>query len=259
MSARRMRRPALVALTGAALALVAVPGGSAGAQGVRPRAVAGAPLASPAADPRLAAFDGRTRAVLDALFSDAAGRGLPVEPLVAKALEGVEKGAPPVRVEGAVRALALRLDAARAALAPALSQAEVVAGADALAVGVPPDVLRGLRAASPRRSTAVALGVLAQLVSRGVPPARAAATVTELLRRGAASAQFLALDDAVQLDVASGVAPATALDVRAGALVGALGGTATTLDGAVSAPASGGIGAVSGGKGNTPRPARPRP
>jgi hypothetical protein len=107
------------------------------------------------------------------------------------------------------------------------SAAEVVAGADALAAGVPPEVLQRIRALSPRRSAAVALGVLAQLVSRGVPPARAAESVTGLLGRGARPAQLMALDDAVQLDVATGVPPATALAVRAGALA-----TALPVDGA---------------------------
>jgi hypothetical protein len=221
----RVRRQARRTLAGAAVATacgVATPG----ALLAQPGAPAGPPasgLALSAADPRLArALDAGARASLDAVFAGAAARGLPLEPLVAKALEGVEKGAPPVRVEGAVQALAARLDAARRALDPVASGAEMVAGADALAAGVPAEVLQRIRALAPRRSAAVALGVLAQLVSRGVPPARAAESVTGLLGRGARPAQLMALDGAVQLDVASGVPAATALDVRAGALATAL-------------------------------------
>jgi hypothetical protein len=167
------------------------------------------------ADGRLAeGLDARALAEVRATVGAAARQGLPVEPLVARALAGVELGAPSVRVTGAVRALAARLAAAQAALAPVAGVAEVTAGADALAVGVPPAVLRDLRRLSPDRSTAVALGVLAQLVSRGVPPARAAAAVTSLVRRGARPGQLAALDAAVQADVAAGVPAALALDGR---------------------------------------------
>jgi hypothetical protein len=127
----------------------------------------------------------------------------------------VELGAPSARVAAAVRALAGRLAAARDALAPATGAAEVTAGADALAVGVPAAVLRDVRRLSPGRSTAVALGVLAQLVSRGVPPARAAAVVTSLVRGGARASQLAALDAAVQADVAAGIPAGQALDGRA--------------------------------------------
>jgi hypothetical protein len=168
------------------------------------------------ADRRLAeGLDAGTLAEVRAVVGDAARQGLPVEPLVARALAGVEMGAPAPRVVGAVRALAARLVAARDALAPATSAAEVTAGADALAVGVPAAALRDLRRLSPGRSTAVALGVLAQLVSRGVPPARAAAAVTTLVRRGVRPGQLAGLDAAVQADVAAGVPAARALDARA--------------------------------------------
>jgi len=167
------------------------------------------------ADRRLAdGLDAATFALVRATVGDAARQGLPVEPLVARALAGVELGAPPARVGGAVRALAARLAAARDALAPVAGGAEVVAGADALAVGVPAAVLRDVRRLSPGRSTAVALGVLAQLVSRGVPPARAAAAVTGLVRRGARPAQLAALDAALQSDVAAGIPAAVALEGR---------------------------------------------
>ncbi|GJG87272.1 hypothetical protein tb265_24530 [Gemmatimonadetes bacterium T265] len=182
-----------------------------------------APPALAAAEPRLAgALAPGARAAIAAHFADAARAGLPVEPLVAKALEGVELGAAPDRIDAAVRALLARLATARVALAPVVGDAELVAGADALAAGVPAEALRRVRALSPGRSAAVALGVLAQLVARGVPPARAADAVTTLLRRGARAAQLVALDDAVRLDVAAGVPAAAALDSRARTLAGGL-------------------------------------
>lgn len=221
----------------AGLVAVLTGGVQAGAQQVRdavpaagvPTAGGGAalPVAVPAtlaaAEPRLAlALSPEARAAITAHFTAASRAGVPVEPLIAKALEGVELGAAPERIEAAVRALLGRLTAARAALAPVVSEAELVSGADALATGVPVAVLRRMRALSPGRSAAVALGVLAQLVARGVPPARAADAVTTLLRRGARPAQLVALDDAVRVDVAAGVPAAAALDARARTLAGGL-------------------------------------
>jgi hypothetical protein len=146
-------------------------------------------------------------------------RGLPLEPLVAKALEGVEKAAPPPRIEAAVRGMARRLAASRDALKPAVGEREITAGADALALGVPSEVLTTFRGLSRRRSTAVALGVLAQLVSRGVPVTEASRAGGRLLQRRADDGQLLALGDQVQRDLASGASPVTALDLRFRAMI----------------------------------------
>ncbi|MGZ8456145.1 MAG: hypothetical protein ACXWZ4_06060 [Gemmatirosa sp.] len=167
------------------------------------------------ADPRV------RRAVADAL-TDADRRGLPLEPLIAKALEGVEKEAPPARIEAAVRGMAARLATSREALKPAVTDREVTAGADALAMGVPAEVLTTFRTLSKRRSTAVALGVLAQLVSRGVPVTEATEAVGRLMQRRASDAQLLALGHAVQRDLTDGIGAVTALKLRTQALVAAL-------------------------------------
>jgi len=186
-------------------------------------AVAVLASAAAAQDPRLEArLDPTTRREVAAVIEQARGRGLPVEPLVDKALEGVAKRAPGPRIVGAVARLSERLDAAREALGPNATPAEVQAGAEALAAGVPASALRELRAAAPGASLAVPLGVLTQLVSRGVSIDRAAATVLDLLRRGARPPQLIALGEAVQQDIAQGMAPATALDVRLRGILGAL-------------------------------------
>jgi hypothetical protein len=222
-------RRALAAGALAAGALAALPGRAAGQPAATTPAAAGAVAAAAAeaaamravTDRRLVdGLDAATFATVRTVVVDAARQGLPVEPLVARALAGVELGAPPARVAGAVRALAGRLVAARDALAPSAGAAEVTAGADALAVGVPAAVLRDVRRLAAGRSAAVALGVLAQLVSRGVPPARAAEAVTALVRRGARPGQLAALDAAVQADVAAGVPAGRALDARARELAG---------------------------------------
>jgi len=193
--------------------------------------IAVALLASAAAaqDPRLEAkLDPATRREVAMVIEQARGRGLPVEPLVDKALEGVTKRAPGPRIVSAVARLSERLEAAREALGPNATPAEVRAGAEALAAGVPDSALRELRAAAPGVSLAVPLGVLTQLVSRGVAVDRAAATVLDLLRRGARPPQLIALGEAVQEDIAQGMAPGTALDVRLRGILGSLPQTATT-------------------------------
>jgi hypothetical protein len=98
----------------------------------------------------------------------------------------------------------------------------VVAAADALTAGVSPDAVRAVRVASPDRPVAVALGVLAQLTARGVPEERAADAVARLVRRGATHPQLLALQRAVQDDLAAGVPPPTALDLRLRAIIATL-------------------------------------
>jgi hypothetical protein len=208
-AARRARRGLFVAALAAA-----VPGGAARAQDTT------IPVA--AASRGAAALDSLTRDSLDALVAEARRRGLPAEPLYTKALEGVEKGADGARIRVAVRAMFGRLEAARAALAPAVSGAELVAGADALALGVPSTTLHQLRELFPGRSTAVPLGVLAQLVSRGVPVKQAEAAVFGLLRRGGGSQQLLVLEHSVTDDINLGMTPDAALELRSKAMILAL-------------------------------------
>lgn len=164
-------------------------------------------------------LDAATRDSVEAIAAEARGRGLPAEPLYTKALEGAEKGADGARIQAVVRAMFDRLETARAALAPSVSDAELVAGADALAVHVPAATLRQMRALSPGRSTAVPLGVLAQLVSRGVPVRKATDAVRALLARGGGSQQLLALERSVTDDIAIGMTPDAALDMRSRAMI----------------------------------------
>lgn len=185
-------------------------------------------------------FDGATLDRLRATIATAREHDLPVAPLVDKAMEGATKHAPGPRVEAAVAALYKRLETSHAALAPSPSDADVASGADALAVGVPREALTSIRALRPGRSVAVPLAVLAQLVSQGVPVARASTMVEDVLRRGATAEQLVALNDKVRSDVAAGLSAEAALDVRMRGLTavlapaGAAAGTAAaaTLNGA---------------------------
>ena len=162
---------------------------------------------------RLASIrDDATRSVVMEQLSLAREHGVPLEPLVAKAFEGVAKRASTASIRAAMDALQKRLRRARDLLAPSPTLDELTAGADALYVGVPEKTLRQMRQAAPRRSIAVELGVLTELVARDVPAKKASKMVLELMARGATSAQLTALNSAVQSDVAAGLTPEAALD-----------------------------------------------
>ncbi len=141
--------------------------------------------------------------------------GLPVSLLIAKANEGIAKRATSKRITEAVAALGKRLEVARDQLAPSPSEDEISAGADALYVGVPARMLKKMRTDWPDRSLALPLGVLTELVAKGLPADRAARTVADLMARGASNVQLVALAQSVQGDVAAGWAPEAALDLRA--------------------------------------------
>lgn len=184
----------------AALMLVSASAASASAQGT----------------PVLPIADARARAAVEREIAQAAAQGLPVRPLIAKAMEGVTKQASGDQIRTAVASQARRLGQAQALLAPSPSEAELLSGADALAVGVPAPMLKQIRAAWPEgRSVAMPLDVLTELVARGVPARRALEQITELMARGATPTQIASLGASVQADVAAGLTPDAALEVRA--------------------------------------------
>ncbi|MFI5309942.1 MAG: hypothetical protein ACHQQ3_01815 [Gemmatimonadales bacterium] len=158
--------------------------------------------------------DDATRDVVRSALGRATATGLPVGPLISKALEGIAKRASTATIRGAMAALEKRLRRANALLAPDPTVDELSAGADALSVGVSDRTLKQMRAAAPRRSIALELGVLTELVARGVPRDKASKMVLELMARGANGAQLTALSSAVQADVAAGIKPDVALDLR---------------------------------------------
>lgn len=164
--------------------------------------------------PRLA--DPEANAELTSIVSATREAGLPIEPILSKVQYAIVVAhAPAPRIVAAARAIASRLETAREALAPQPSGLDIAAGADALgAPGVDPKQLRAVRAASPKQSVAVPLGLLAQLVSSGVAPAKATVSVIDLIKRGASPEQLATLGNNVNSDVASGEAAMKALDVR---------------------------------------------
>jgi hypothetical protein len=183
--------------------------------------------------------DREANAELAKIVAAARDAGLPVDPIFGKVRYGlVVVHAPPQRIVSAARALAARLQTARDALAPQATGSDIATGADALEYGATKDELRAVRAASGDQSFSTSLGVLAQLVASGVPAKRAAAIVTDLIKRRVTAAQLVALGTDVNSDVAKGAQANAALDTRLRGLTAVLapsGAAATTGPGLTSA------------------------
>jgi hypothetical protein len=180
-------------------------------------AIVGALAANaPSAAAQEARFAGRlspaARRAVEAVLDSARQAGLPVEPLVDRALEGAAKGAADDRIVSAVRRLAADLGTASGALGAGVSDAEVAAAASALRAGARPADLTALRERRPGRSVTVAAAVLTDLVALGVPPDTATAAVLAMADR-ADDAGYLAFRRNVERDVALGATPLAALTV----------------------------------------------
>ncbi|HYK10255.1 MAG TPA: hypothetical protein VEV39_05625 [Gemmatimonadales bacterium] len=145
------------------------------------------------------------------IIDSAAHAGLPTRPLVEKALEGSAKGASVDAIATAVRSLAQALGTARQALGPATPD-ELNAGAVALRLGARPEDLSRLRAAR-AKDLVVPLGVLSDLVARGVPVDTASKVVVALASQP--DDEYLAFRQRVDRDIDLGAAPV-------GSVIGAL-------------------------------------
>lgn len=167
-------------------------------------------------------LDAQTYRAVAGVFDSARARGIPVEPLVNRALQATLHRTPGPRVQAAVTKLADRLVIAKAALGAGSSDAEIAAGANALAVGVPSQTLAQIRSLSPGRPVTVPLGVLTELVARRVAVGAASQMVVALLRNGATPAQLVSLSDDVAHDVDAGIEPGAAFDIRTRGVLGTL-------------------------------------
>lgn len=164
-------------------------------------------------DPRLDRLDPETRAIVAAVVDSAATAGLPVEPLIQRALEGATKGAPGTRIVAAVRRLTADLGVARSALGSRAAAPELEAAAAALRAGATPQLLAELRDIR-RPPLTMALSVLADLVASGVP-ADSASAVVLALAPSARDADLVELRRAVERDISLGAPPGAAAAVRA--------------------------------------------
>ena len=175
-------------------------------------ALLAAPIMLMGQDARLERLDADTRARVVVLVDSARAAGLPVEPLIDKALEGASKRATGDRIVAAVRHLAAGLATARGALGTA-TVAELDAAASALRAGATPATLTRLRATRGRHDLTVPLAVLSDLVARGIPADSAASFVLQLAAV-AADDDFIAFQRNVDRDIALGAPPLAAAAVR---------------------------------------------
>ena len=126
----------------------------------------------------------------------------------------------PERIVAAVRILASDLARAREALGPTATDAEVVAGAQALHAGASPEALRALWRQRMRGGATVALGVLTELVTRGVRSDTVAATLLALSESGADDVDITDFGHAVAKDIALGASPTSAITAQAEGFMG---------------------------------------
>jgi hypothetical protein len=153
----------------------------------------------------------RTR--VDGILVTARADGLPVEPLVDRALEGLAKGAQPERIVVAVTRLLDELRHARQAFGETASAPELIAGASALRAGATPANLAQLRQLRPRQSLTIPAAVLADLVAAGVAADTGIAAVLTLASN-AADADYIAFRRNVERDIALGASPASSVGAR---------------------------------------------
>ena len=152
------------------------------------------PAAAVAQDPRLAArLDSLTRTQVESVLTVARNRGLPVEPLVQKALEGSSKGAPGPRITAAVETLLAGLTRAQQGLGRRATAGELVAGAAALRAGATLEMVDQIRRTGPDGGVAVPLAVFADLVAGGMTVDAAWHSVAELAQKGGDEEEFLEL------------------------------------------------------------------
>jgi hypothetical protein len=154
------------------------------------------PEIAAAQDPRLEArLDSVTRTQVEAVLTTARSRGLPVEPLVQKALEGSSKGAPGPRIIAAVERLLADLSRAQRSLGRGAKPDDLVAGAAALRAGATLEMVAQIRRTGPDGGVAVPLAVFADLVAGGMTVDAAWHSVAELARKGGDEEEFLDLLD----------------------------------------------------------------
>ena len=175
--------------------------------------------AATAQQPVARQLTGRVQATVvvavSALADSAATRGLPVEPLVEKAIEGGAKAATPGRIVAAVQAVLARLGRAQGALQAAgvatPAPDAIEAGGFALSAGLEVGNVQAVAlACGTRYSAAVALRVAGTLSALGVPPAQTVELVKQTLRSGAKERDLLALPGRVEAQVAQGATPGQA-------------------------------------------------
>ena len=137
---------------------------------------------------------------------DSAGReGLPMEPLVLRALEGQAKNASPEQILAALERLRNALRTSRTTLGTAASPNELMVAAAALQAGVPQARLAELHKLRGNMTVTAPLGAYLDLIARGARADRTWIRISDLARRRASDADYGRLTPA---DVDGDVTPA---------------------------------------------------
>ena len=152
--------------------------------------------------------------LVERLGTAAATRGLPVDPLIQKAIEGGAKGVPSERVATAVRWVAMQLDTAAAALREggvATDTLVIAAGEFAISAGLSNhDITALARTGASVAALTVGLRVAGTLAAMGVPSAENIGLISAKLRSGQSAADLLSVPARVQAEISRGVTPAQA-------------------------------------------------
>ena len=170
-----------------------------------------------AGDPRLARLDPATASTVQAIVDSVRPLGIPSEPIVDRALYAAMKNASGAQTLSIVRARVRELAAARSVLAPA-TESEIIAGADAIRSGAAPETLGELRRARPSMELTIPLGVLADLIARGVAADTAGAVIVQLASMDMRDRDLTEFRRMVDRDIALGALPTAALAIRAEAV-----------------------------------------
>jgi hypothetical protein len=169
-----------------------------------------------------------------AALRDAQERGLPTQPLLAKALEGTAKNIPGERIMVAVRQTTDALARAQLLLRAAgpATAAEISAVATAMQRGVPDDAITRLATgAAGRGHVGMSAHVVADLMENGVPLAVGIEVIGAWRGHGADPARLDEVPAAVERLVRQGVIPARAgAAIAAGLRLGRAPGTITPVD-----------------------------
>ena len=201
----------------------------------------------------LARLEPRTRAAVEAIIESAVTAGLPrhmTRSLVAEAQRLHTRGVSSDAIVARVRTQSQHLQIARLVLGDSI--VDVESGAAALTAGVKPEILVELRRARRDSSVAIALIVLADLITRGVPADTASAMILAIAGTPAGDQVFHELRSAVALDITSGKTPVYAAEARTRGVLGSAGTAAITTQDTRGAPSS-----LGGGRPAGPPPPRP--
>jgi len=152
--------------------------------------------------------------LVEELGTAATARGLPIDPLIEKAIEGSAKGVAPDRVASALRLVAMQLDTAAAALRDGGLVSDtlaIAAGEFAITAGLSgSDITALARTGANAAALTVGLRVAGTLAALGVPPAEDIGLVSVGLRSGEPVSALLSLPANVQSAMARGATPAQA-------------------------------------------------